>query len=389
MAELHAYPDPHGYGRLGRCCEDSACSLCRSAGLEWKSGFCLRGRWSPKPVEMQAPMDADVWSKLPRDILGNIFVRLPTDGIGRVRCLSKEWRLATSSCSKFTQECAKLHLDLWAMVGFRDGPALTCWVRAYDAKACKWHAFGIESIPQLYRNAIRIFDVGLACFVPCGLGEDHQPVLVCNPLTREWRQLPLSRVVGNQPRMAQLRVDREKGTYQVVVVGHFGVAADVKSCREENNPLPVEVYDSETKMWSPMVSGKVLGFTYWWFAKSLNPMSMRLGLFDCCTGVLAEFYEQFPRRPHRDSDGEVHGYWDELSFAHHLNDLYLLESYFDQDPDQEHSEETDVTLYSVLKHEEGNWGLGTHGPDEARTAPNEIMKLNMVKPSISGHLRIM
>ena len=47
--------------------------------------------------------------------------------------------------------------------------------------------------------------------------------------------------------MAQLRVNREKVMYKVIVVGHVAVAADLKHCREDNNPLAVEVYDLEMK----------------------------------------------------------------------------------------------------------------------------------------------
>lgn len=379
--ESRSYPDPHGYGRR---CEESDCSLCRDAGLEWKSGFCSSGCWSPKPVA--TAMDPDRWSKLPRDILGNIFARLPTDGIGRVRCLSKEWRVATSSPSKFSLECAKFQPNLWALIGFREGPAKTCWVRAYDSQAGKWHGFEIESIPQLYRNAIRVFDGGLGCFVPCGVGEDHQPVLVCNPLTGEWKQLPLSRLVGNQPRMAQLRVNREKGTYKVIVVGHVGVAADLKHRWEDNNPLAAEVYDSERKAWSALESGKVLGFTYWWYSKQPIPMSMRLGVYDCSTGVLSECYEQeFPRRPYRNPDGEIHGTWGDPSFANHVNELYSLESHFDHECGRR--EESGLSWYNVSKHEEGNWGLSPDRRAQVRTAPNEVVELQLWKCG-PGSLRV-
>ena len=111
----------------------------------------------------------------------------------------------------------------------------------FDSQAGNWLGFEIESIPHVYRNAIRVFDGGLGCFVPCKLGEDHRLVLVCNLLTGEWKQLSLSHLVGNQPQMAQLRVNREKVTYKVIVVGHVAVAVDLKHRWEDNNPLAAEV----------------------------------------------------------------------------------------------------------------------------------------------------
>ncbi|KAG0596590.1 hypothetical protein M758_UG268300 [Ceratodon purpureus] len=151
--------------RDGRCVK-ADCSHCRDVGLEWKSGFCDRGCWMERIGT--AFLDPRVRSELPKRLLESILARLPVDAIARMRCVCKEWRRMASSSSWFTEECRSVQSQLWALVGFGHG-TLTCWVRAYDVKAGKWHAIGIESIPQSYRNAIRVFDGGLACFCLVGL----------------------------------------------------------------------------------------------------------------------------------------------------------------------------------------------------------------------------
>lgn len=110
------------------------CSYCPSAGFVWTSGFCLSNHWEKKPTAT-GPLDHNVWSKLPSELLHLVFARLPTDGIGRARSLSKHWNLALPSSSPVTKECGNLQPKLCALLGFTRATQ-ECWVRAYDSRAC-------------------------------------------------------------------------------------------------------------------------------------------------------------------------------------------------------------------------------------------------------------
>ncbi|KAG0589423.1 hypothetical protein KC19_1G020000 [Ceratodon purpureus] len=354
-------------------CVRKLCPNCTAAGCVWTTSFGTTGYWRKVRRELEVAvgptLDPEIWEQLQPDLLGHVLARLPTDGIGRVRALSKAWNTSMSTSSLVAKQCAEAQPNLHALMGF-SVVTRECWVRAYDTRACKWHAYSIPSIPKLYASSISSSDAGLACFVPHRGDEDLvlEPVLVCNPLTREWKQLPMQRLVLKQACMVQLRVDRGTGSYSVTLVGrgthvYEGVA---------------EVYNSKTGEWSAVVSeGKVVDYFWSWPPKDLHDLEPRtLGVFDSSTQQLLAYREEhFPTWPLTDSEGQpledlADGYWEVRGLAIHGNDLYVLESFPHSEEDRE------STWFNVAKYEEGCWGFGSTGLPTFTGHP-EIVELEM------------
>ena len=338
------------FSRGKRFCKRDDCSFCPSAGYEWTSGFCMGGHWRKKPhVDAGPALLPPVWSKLPPELLGPVVARLPTTAIGRARTLSKDWNRALSSSSGVAKECGKVQPNLHGFVGF-NRKSKECWVRAYEPSLGKWHAFNIDSIPQTYARSIRASDAGLVCVVPyCGDSSFYlQPALVVNPLTREWKQLPLQQFVVNQASMVQMRVDRATGAYKVTLVGQ----------RELKDGVMAEVFDSQMQKWTAVVSGKVMDFFWPWPPRDPNPGLMELGVFDCVSHELRKYdVSHFPPRPLGEADvPTLEGYngpWEVQGLAILQNDLYLLESI------PPSGLIGGCTTYNVSKYVEGKWGIGS------------------------------
>ncbi|KAG0589421.1 hypothetical protein KC19_1G019800, partial [Ceratodon purpureus] len=364
-------------------CVRKLCPNCTAAGRVWTSGFGTKGFWRKvrreSEVAVGPTLNPEIWEQLQPDLLGHVVARLPTPGIGRMRALSKAWNKEMSTSSAVAKQCAETQPSLHALMGFSVVTG-ECWVRAYDTRARKWHAYSIQSIPNVYAPSLSSCDAGLACFVPKTLRHealDLEPVMVCNPLTREWKQLPMQRLVLKQACMVQLRVDRGSGSYTVTLVG-WGASSVQGSVYEG---VVAEVYNSKTQQWSAVGSNfKVVDYFWPWPLREhdfggVEPMT--LGLYESWEEGIAEYYNQhFTARPL--SDSEVPGLegwaggWEVRSIAIHGNDLYILESF-------PHSEEDRVcTKFNVAKYEEGRWGFDSESTRlPIFTGPPEIFEFEM------------
>lgn len=185
-------------------------------------------------------MSPTIWSALPKDLLQRVFARLPLADIIRLQCLSKEWNQnLASATSAFKVVCADANPKLFAIIsGF-------CFtgkfdVKVYDMKSNTWHATMIDTGYTEPFNTMNACDGGLVCFL-CTSAKSHVrlPIIVCNPLTRSMRALPLHTHKG-QPRMLQLVMDRNTKFYKVIVV-----VDDIN-----NGNLTAELFHSETGVWT-------------------------------------------------------------------------------------------------------------------------------------------
>lgn len=185
-----------------------------------------------------------LWSKLPEELLELIIARLPVAQIDGLRALSKSWRFNMSPHSNFKRLCAEARPKLFALMR-ADPQRAKIRFKLFDSRLYMWHNCEY-SLAREYRRSLSVSDGGLVCFVPCVNG---LPILVCNPLTNDWRELPMQAHVRNKPRMIQLIVDKQLGSYKLIIVG---------SGREEQ--LAAEVYDSGSRKWSLMNKGYVSGY---------------------------------------------------------------------------------------------------------------------------------
>ncbi|XP_024376515.1 uncharacterized protein [Physcomitrium patens] len=336
--------NPHRALRSVRVCRNFRCSICSGQGLVYSGVRDCRFCCHPGSIQtgfVTEPLDPGVWSKLPLDLLEFIFARLPIDFIVRLRALSKAWKRELSTCSSFTTECAKSQPNLGAIMGFSTD---SCWVRVYDTTVIrppyenprKWHAFRIKNIPKLYASSMTACDGGLVCIVPLAT---LQPVLVLNPLTREWRQLPLQRLVKH-PGMVQLRVDRDTRMYEVILVGFKGGSGVIG-----------ESYDSNINQWSAVASGNVMGPLCEYPRTSHLEYMGWVQVYNGSKNLLRGY-----RLPKRDPDRIASTRWRVLGYATCMNNFYFLESEIG-----ERFEDGRLPVrFNVSKFEEGNWRVGSH-----------------------------
>lgn len=198
-------------------------------------------------------MSPAIWSALPKDLLERVFARLPLADMIRLQCLSKEWNQnLTSTNSAFKMVCADANPKLFAIISG------ICFigkfeVKVYDMKSNTWHATMIDTGYEEPFNTMNACDGGLVCFL-CTSAQSHVrlPIIVCNPLTRSLRALPLHAHKG-QARMLQLVMDRNTKFYKVIVVVN-----DIN-----NGNLTAELFHSETGVWtSANLADSTLFFGY-------------------------------------------------------------------------------------------------------------------------------
>ena len=158
-------------------------------------------------------MDPNIWSNIPQIILELIFARLPLQSLIRLRLLSKQWRADLSSPAFQHAFCDGRPKGFAVVESERTNPKR---VWAYDARARTWHGLPLHYLPFSYLVAA---DGGLLCFVKYGKVDECLQLVVCNPLTCTWRELPP--VVGVQmiPKAFQMKVDMKSREYTIKFLG--------------------------------------------------------------------------------------------------------------------------------------------------------------------------
>ncbi|KAG0556645.1 hypothetical protein KC19_11G069400 [Ceratodon purpureus] len=173
---------------------------------------------------------------LPDDVLERVFARLPAPDISRLRFVSRKWRWnLTAKESGFKRLCADIHPKMFGFIVIGE----KFKVQAFDFNLSRWWSFENNLVHDGWRT-MHASDGGLVCFVHFyqQTKDERRRICVCNPLTQEWRALPLH-PLETPPRMLQIVTDRQKKSYKVTIVG-----AGKDGC------LVAELYDSSTGVWS-------------------------------------------------------------------------------------------------------------------------------------------
>ncbi|XP_024365773.1 uncharacterized protein [Physcomitrium patens] len=219
-------------------------------------------------------MDPWLWSRFPEHLLGLVFARLPLRQIFAIQGLSKTWQ-TTLKTSSFRRVCDEAHSKLFGMLG-NNHYLEEFWVAAFDFKTHKWCYHALNRLPWVYRvNSMYAHDGGLVCFVPpYGMDQEILPILICNPITDDWRALPLIDLSMKQPLMVQLLVEAEtSGCYKVMVVYRD----------RPRGRIAADCYDSEMGLWGTMGSGIVYGTGDTTDEGQSNNAPF---VFDCTSGML-------------------------------------------------------------------------------------------------------
>ncbi|KAG0556145.1 hypothetical protein KC19_11G029500 [Ceratodon purpureus] len=334
------------------------------------------------------------WGSLPGEVLEAVFARMPTDAICRLRVLSRTWNKAASTNSTFTRLCAELQPSLYALLWevYSEEPPwetarFAC--RFYDASACKWmHPFRlgdrmwIGSKDDVSMDLGTASDGGLVCFVNFQTSEEEDvellPVLVCNPLTGEWRELPLHGEEVKNCKRVEMRVDRRTGDYEIILVAYGGLSyfeIDERGCCGE-------VYSSRTNDW------RMLGLDS---RRLLFPDVLNESSYVC--DIAAGEFRPFDIRTVV-SEEDLDQLW---GYEAHWNNLYVtkkISSEFAKDwmrngdgslVQDNYPDEELLSRFTLSIYEEGTWGFGDGGSAQGGSRAPVVYNLIGIDQAVDGH----
>lgn len=225
-------------------------------------------------------MEPELWRKLPKELVELVFSHLIARDITALQLVSKDWKSAVSTNFNFQKLCQQAsNNNMFAIMDWN-----------YSIENFTYHMFDYNSniwrysvcrkftsvIAKSYENSTIVHGGGLVCFMPDEHNAKAQsselPIVVYNPLTSVWRELPLQSLYGNEIVVAQLLTNHEDTTssYKLMIV-----------CALQET-LEAECYDSSTGTWSKMHEGFVCGHFH-------EPQFVEdLCIFDCAQGTLTD-----------------------------------------------------------------------------------------------------
>jgi hypothetical protein len=207
-------------------------------------------------AEQQNIMDeVGVWESLPEDVLDRVLARLPLQSLLRMQCVCKRWKikLRTSSFIRLCESESDVVPQKWFLTfGNVPGPVGL----AYDCHLCKWHSLPLGFLPFALDNKSPLAAAdGLICLGAGwrSLNKGFTPtrLVVCNPLSRFWRDVALPPDLDPATSLvsvAGIVVDRYAGTYKLVIVGE--VTKQEGGGKREQKVLIAFVFDSVSQSWS-------------------------------------------------------------------------------------------------------------------------------------------
>lgn len=202
--------------------------------------------WTQATTTPTSTMDPKLWSTLPNILLELIFARLPLHCIVQLRTLSKHWHSAIASpdfqhALRDTKRHGARNDVAVVMENWRAQPK---WVWVFDACSTstaspdstgsesqrKWYGLPLQYLP--FSDPVPVAaDGGLLCFAKLGLHMSSNAsagppqllvqVVVCNPLTQAWRELPCLHGVHAMPAVFLMVVDSESRQYSIFCKGKF------------------------------------------------------------------------------------------------------------------------------------------------------------------------
>jgi hypothetical protein len=254
--------------------------VCATVDTDFLEGEVICGHVCGKHKEV---MDPRLWSMLPESLLELILARLLPYTIDGVDRLSKAWKSAVCTNAVFQGLCAQASSNMFALISYNEGGQCFDY-RMFDLNSnwWRWKLYELDDgrspLTENYGSSIVVHDGGLVCYVPDPDYQDMelQPILVHNPLTNVWKELPWQSLLGHKIVMLQLLTDNDSKFYKLMIVVYLG-----------GGVFEAECYDSNVGIWSRMHDGFISGE----YIKT-----ERLCTFDCAKGLITnisprEFYE--------------------------------------------------------------------------------------------------
>eukprot|EP00250_Pteridium_aquilinum_P010559 c19473_g2_i1 orf=262-1011(+) len=171
-------------------------------------------------------------SSLPEDLVLNILARLPLIQFQRARTVCTAWNRLASNPS-FGCLCASPSSPLpgFALFLSNDSSSELLYLDLNDA--CKWRRLPLSFLPNSGANLKLLASHGGLLL----LGTPQGDLLVVNPVTQQWKQLPTTDAI-HDPFYTALMVDTSRGNFAVAVAES-----------ELRNASATEIFESKTGQW--------------------------------------------------------------------------------------------------------------------------------------------
>lgn len=184
---------------------------------------------------------------LPSEIIERILSLLPPPCIFKLRSVSKKWNLTLSS-HPFLKTCVQESLGQPMLFTFTDQ-----WSRkvaAWSSKTMKWSDFSLAFVPNL--TAVKASAGGLVLcsnLVGNSNGFSEDGIVVCNPATKAWTQLPQPSSSPSIPTSPMaIKVVQNSGGLGFHVIRSVLHPGD----NGGNHFSLLECYSSDTRMWTTL-----------------------------------------------------------------------------------------------------------------------------------------
>ncbi|KAH7293128.1 hypothetical protein KP509_28G013100 [Ceratopteris richardii] len=193
-------------------------------------------------------LDDFIWSKLPIDLVEKIAAFLHVPDVVRLSVVSKQWNAFPCSPS-FLKAFTESHKCESSALMFQFGVSVnkpqTPWLAMYDIVDNRWYSMNLNFLPLSPMAPFMNFTVvaasgGLLCLWPESQ-RTYVGLILCNPVTRSWKELPCRSHDNRLPDFVAMHVDLNRGSYKILVITETVVDAHVV--------VISELYDSASCKW--------------------------------------------------------------------------------------------------------------------------------------------
>ncbi|MCO5554049.1 hypothetical protein L7F22_007575 [Adiantum nelumboides] len=205
-------------------------------------------------------LDGSIWRNLPRDLLEKIAAFLHVPDAVRLCVVSKLWNSFPYS-PPFRKTFTESHIGGSSTLMFQcdslKHKLQTPWLAMYDTVDNRWYSMSLSFLPDpplvpFMNYTVVAASGGLLCMWP----EPQKTwksvgFIVCNPVTRSWKELPCRSQDNRLPDFVAMHVHMSRGSYKILVV--------TESVPGSHLAVTTELYDSESCKWKLLGTEPVSG----------------------------------------------------------------------------------------------------------------------------------
>ncbi|KAJ7555825.1 hypothetical protein O6H91_05G056400 [Diphasiastrum complanatum] len=189
-------------------------------------------------MEADCDMDPGIWSNLPEELMDRVLAALPLLAFLQLRSVCKQWcsLIHSSHFCQLRQHSGVSHKPCFL---FHVSVGSTGHLLIYDPALGKWGKQTLSFLPPGISASLVSVSGGLLCFKASK--SDSACYLVCNPITKAYKELPPPlryRSTFRSPSLQIMLVDEASNSHKIILAGY-----------STGRDSATEVYDSLTNSW--------------------------------------------------------------------------------------------------------------------------------------------